>query len=117
RGTTAYNARTIMELTTSPLKFAKVAPPKPKRGRGTIGKAEAAVVNAVGKVEAIAGTVAHAAAIASTQIDVLMEHDPNTNKPTTTQNFFATYGGLAGGHYEGMKEYLANLIDTSRNLS
>jgi hypothetical protein len=117
RGTTAYNARTLMELTTAPMKFAKVAPPKPKRGRGTIGKAEAAVVNAVNKVEAVAGTFAHAAAIAATQIDILIEHDPNTNKPNTTPNFFATYGGVAGGHYEGMKQYLATLIDTSRNLS
>jgi len=116
RGTTAYHARTIMELTKTPLKFAKVDPPKPKRGRSPIGKVQATISNVAGKIGAALGTMVHEAAILSTQVDVLIEHDPNTGKPNTTENYYAIYGGLAGGHYEGMQQYFAKLVDTSGNL-
>jgi hypothetical protein len=116
-GTTGSNAHTLMELTTSPLKYAKVSPPRPKHARTTVGKAEALVVNALHKVGAALGTAAHAAAIATTQIDILIEKDPSTGQPSSTDSFFATYGGMAGGHYEGMQQYLPALVETSRNLT
>jgi hypothetical protein len=122
-GTTGYNAHTLMDLTTHPMDYAKVTAravkPKPARTKEERAQAKAAafVGTALNKFGAVLDTRAHLAAIANTQIDILIESDPNTGKTSVTDTFFATYGGKAGGHYEGMPKYLPALVQSSRNLN
>jgi hypothetical protein len=113
---TGYSAAAIMDLKPNIMNYATVSPPKPQNGRYPLAKAAALINNGIGWLGAALGTAAHAAAIATTQIDVLIEKNPNTGKPASTDTFSATYGGMAGGHYEGMQQYLGTLVQTSQNL-
>jgi hypothetical protein len=107
KGTTARHAAKILE-------FTKPLPPPPaRRARTPFAKVGAMIDDTFHSVRA----ATHALMAKTRNIDVLIERDPQTGKPSSTDFYFATYGGIAGGHYEGIKQYLTRLVETSRNLT
>jgi hypothetical protein len=116
-GTTGPSATDILKLTQPP------PPPKPKHA---VSKHHAVTTHTLpaAKVQAFIHDVG---AVASrllsgmlhpptTKIEVLIHGAGKHGAPLTTDNFLATYGGSAIGHYEGMPKYLPKLVETSQNL-
>lgn len=119
-GTTGVSAARILGLAPSILGLTPLTPAgKPRPTRTMVAKVQAVLDRAKRAVDAANDAVVRAVEIAlrTTKIDVLIEKDPNTLRPSSTDFSLATFGGLAGGHYECIDKYLTTLVETSRNLT
>jgi hypothetical protein len=105
-GTTGINAANILKLTQPP------PPAKPKLAATKTPQFGAMIGSAIHE----AGAWLNAMTVKTTKIEVLIDKGPKDGKPSSTDFFYATYGGSAGGHYEGMKQYLPTLVENSQNL-
>jgi hypothetical protein len=119
-GTTAGNAKDILDVVPTILGIPPLSPPaKPKPARTPLAKLEAKIAGALEPFEEALHTLGRALLIATktTKIDILIESVPKIGKPAATDFFLSSFGGIAGGHYEGIEMYLPKLVDTSRNLA
>jgi hypothetical protein len=92
---------------------------KIKPGRTTLQKVEAVVGRAKQAITKVEDALWRGIEIMmrTTKIDILIERDPSTGKPESSPFALATYGGMAGGHYECIPKYLTTLVNNSANLS
>jgi hypothetical protein len=119
-GTTAATASAILQKMPNLLGLSPQTPQaKIKPGRTTAERIEAAFDRTKQELNKAADAVWRGIEIAmkTTKIDILIERDPKTNQSASSPFALATYGGMAGGHYECIERYLTKLVETSRNLS